>query len=702
MGETPRCCTPLSFIRKTQNSCTGTVTLTINSVRYEITRTITYTNSKRNTVENCLEIKEFNGNTFKIRTNKLKSTQAKYPDLRVCEGDANTIIVQKYEDLSTFISENIITYDDIYDTLFISQERFGSFLKQKNKWTKLFELANLSFLDILTTKSATELINMKKKNTDLIKNPAFQSIFGRDKSIFSEDIVTLADATHNKHKSSLQTITDKYASTKAILEAKKCDQIKIQEQLRHLTITPLKSNTSIVQKIENIKQFLNDNQNVEQNIKDIDGKIESLIFQLQKYDIDSLNKKIDALVKQKKPTDGVDYDINTLQHTLSTHMEDLNRLNQQINDINSFVSGHKALLDRHEASIYQSLLQSTKFSKRAKKYIETLIPKVEVVNVPLPLDIIIYNKTLLDITKTQRLIQSYQNHQHNLLIDVQIRDLCENVAQGTMINLELQSNQTKRNQLLVLQQTIKYKTSKLAYLVGKLGIHQENEQKHHLHKQLTALESASTKKIQGLQTTLNELHVQKQGALKVLHMFEANYKSIELDLQACGSRQSDIYYYELISEALNNGTFGINIMKNTIIPNLNARANEMCSIIGCDKLEMVVDELHCVQRKHEIRIATSKCRDIANAGGYMFAIYDAILKITLGALHPYITEFIIVDEIFDGCSEQNFDISLKLINSFRQRYRKILLISHNINVIKMFDKRIRIRVDDVEGNKVIE
>ena len=56
---------------------------------------------------------------------------------------------------------------------------------------------------------------------------------------------------------------------------------------------------------------------------------------------------------------------------------------------------------------------------------------------------------------------------------------------------------------------------------------------------------------------------------------------------------------------------------------------------------------------------------------------------------------IIIDEIFDACSEENKPMAIKLLEYYKTQYNKILLVSHNQSIINSFDSRIKIKRDDL-------
>jgi len=82
---------------------------------------------------------------------------------------------------------------------------------------------------------------------------------------------------------------------------------------------------------------------------------------------------------------------------------------------------------------------------------------------------------------------------------------------------------------------------------------------------------------------------------------------------------------------------------------------------------------------------------------------ELIFKVAFMRINTYLkTDFIIIDELFDACSEENKPIAIKLVEYYKTQYNKILLVSHNQSIINLFDKRLIIKHDKINGNNIIQ
>ena len=98
-----------------------------------------------------------------------------------------------------------------------------------------------------------------------------------------------------------------------------------------------------------------------------------------------------------------------------------------------------------------------------------------------------------------------------------------------------------------------------------------------------------------------------------------------------------------------------------------------------------------------------KIKDISNAGGFQSNIMELLFKLAFLSINNYFTsDFIIIDEIFDACSQENKYMAIKLVEYFKTQYKKILLVSHNQDIINLFDHRIVIKKDEINGNSILQ
>ena len=166
----------------------------------------------------------------------------------------------------------------------------------------------------------------------------------------------------------------------------------------------------------------------------------------------------------------------------------------------------------------------------------------------------------------------------------------------------------------------------------------------------------------------------------------------------------DINDFNLFVNILNNNGLCDKILKEQIIVNLQKSLDNICGYIGHEKINIIIESLpNNKMKKYNIIINTDKIKDISNAGGFQSNIMELLFKLAFLSINNYFTsDFIIIDEIFDACSQENKFMAIKLVEYFKTQYKKILLVSHNQDIINLFDHRIVIKKDEINGNSILQ
>ena len=175
-------------------------------------------------------------------------------------------------------------------------------------------------------------------------------------------------------------------------------------------------------------------------------------------------------------------------------------------------------------------------------------------------------------------------------------------------------------------------------------------------------------------------------------------------IKKCEESNKDIDDFELFVNILKTNGLCSKILEEQIVVNLQKAVDEICNYIGHEKI--IINFIHRPNndvKKFDILIKTNKIKDISNAGGFQSNIMELIFKVAFLRINSYLkSDFIIIDELFDACSESNKTMAIKLIEYYKTQYNKILLVSHNQNIINLFDSRLIIKHDSVNGNTIIQ
>lgn len=174
-------------------------------------------------------------------------------------------------------------------------------------------------------------------------------------------------------------------------------------------------------------------------------------------------------------------------------------------------------------------------------------------------------------------------------------------------------------------------------------------------------------------------------------------------LAKCRKVNEQINILEIIKNTLCVNGLIDKMMKETILPALRKVVDEMCEYSGHEKIniDMSLPSLESKNNKYEIVISTDKCPDISNVGGFQSNIIDLIFALAFLQMgsNRFKSDLIIIDELFDAASNENKHVAISLLEYFKTVYDKLLVVSHNDDIIQTFDKRLRIKNEG--GNVVV-
>ena len=141
-----------------------------------------------------------------------------------------------------------------------------------------------------------------------------------------------------------------------------------------------------------------------------------------------------------------------------------------------------------------------------------------------------------------------------------------------------------------------------------------------------------------------------------------------------------LVHLQLLVNILKTNGLCDKLLEEQIIVNLQKALDEICTYIDHEKI--YIDFIHTPEnesKKFNIIIRTDKIKDISNAGGFQSNIMELIFKVSFLRINSYLkSDFIIIDELFDACSENNKSMAIKLVEYYKTQFNKILLVSHNL------------------------
>jgi exonuclease SbcC len=148
--------------------------------------------------------------------------------------------------------------------------------------------------------------------------------------------------------------------------------------------------------------------------------------------------------------------------------------------------------------------------------------------------------------------------------------------------------------------------------------------------------------------------------------------------------------FDTILNMLKNNGDGIvdNILENKIIPRLEHIVNDILECIDGFTVRIMYSG-------GEIQICDNNKTKISMNGGYINHSLNMVFRVALSQINNYIkTNFMIIDEAFDNCSDGGKKNVIKLIDQMKSYYDFILIISHDLEIKTLFDKMIYIKKID--------
>jgi DNA repair exonuclease SbcCD ATPase subunit len=185
---------------------------------------------------------------------------------------------------------------------------------------------------------------------------------------------------------------------------------------------------------------------------------------------------------------------------------------------------------------------------------------------------------------------------------------------------------------------------------------------------------------------------------KEVHEYEFKIKNLKEQQLDFDNKTQSKAICEIIGDLLNNDGLVDSIMKNDIIPTMEKRMNEIFRYIA--KYSVILNYnnrgLYIKKKTHDGKVVS-----INSLSGAESFIANMCFRLTLIQYQQsFKTNFIIMDESFSYCDADFINKLPELFDYLKNYFKFVLLISHNENVIKLYENRIHINIDDKNGNQI--
>jgi len=792
--KTPRCNIGFSFVRNGQKESSCILRLISNGIEYEIKRvyTVHYKNDKK--VNNTFVIKKY------IDKSKDKFILYVKNDLFSKNLYKNKDVNFKSDsDMKELILKEILTYDELYQMIVISQNREKSFLEEKDKDELLFKMANLSYLKELSDKIDSVYKETKKSiktmltkhcsiefTKDYKKDFTYQQKYEHSKKILNNFEKEIKDYEGNKNNKNKELFDDFQNKNNQLITLK--EKIKVYEKFKNIDdnydIDELNNNNSSVNnEIKNLNMQIKD---FDKRIRILNNTIDRINKRLLKYEnieekndrfkeqqkkfindlrlkILDINKNIKDVtykkitnnnnIKYKKDHVKLEKEIKDIENKILFYREENNKINT-IGGVKNLIIEYEKYLDlnnqKNKLEYELELINNYElYFKKDKNTIKKIISISEDLNkkISILLKNIDENKSIKENYDLLKLNNNYDQTLDDLQIELQakkenqiiitdkIKDYIQEQKNNNFkeeiqkiekkiineeqrefkdyeiycdLTIELNKHEKELTNLKyereLLLNTINKKSLELKKIEDILFLINENKDNYKKYKKIKKDLDRVEKEFILIEEEFNNSNalIQKD-ALKINDLKEKYIIAKDI-IKKCAKTIEDIKDFELLVNILKTNGLCDKLLEEQIIVNLQKALDDTCKYIGHEKI--YVDFIHTPDnesRKFNIVIRTDRIKDISNAGGFQSNIMELIFKVAFMRINTYLkTDFIIIDELFDACSEENKPIAIKLVEYYKTQYNKILLVSHNQSIINLFDKRLIIKHDKINGNNIIQ
>lgn len=777
-GKTPRCENAKSFIRRGQSYGSGTIKMTINDACYEITRTlklhgkVTKENVHADTTLELKKVINSDKNNITVYNSDKKIVES--------EGEAYSHVVLK--ELQLMVN-NLISYDEVYGMLIVSQERENSFLKNPNKVDLLFKVSNLGYIDKISQQCSSELTTIKRNITSTIKTYVpdeflvgfgaktkdgdmgskyiehiEKKIYEMEQDILNNNINTQYDEIRLKYEDqkiqmikyeenlkNYNDIVDVIGFDVSILNENikmlSSDKLKNENELTKLLLTQKEKQSIIKEQWKKLKKFGNMNTKHEEFenkkntlIQQYKNEIKLLTKQLKHcghISVDEYDKAVIKLAKTDKQLKKNCIDICDIEDQIITYTDPRKVFDnyktyveieteqlacERFLDLCKLIS-----FDNEDATI--EIKETINRSQMLKNDMKThLNYKIVYNNYDPNIDLVEEKTRLYDeknnltaqLKQSNNIIENYELCKKNEVVQIEINKIEKLIEEQENLQLdnyeeycelmsENQSQQKMLDNVSLSIDKLSIKNDKIDNLIEKdthnVTMITENIEKYEKCNALKMEYNEFIKLHNKTKLTYDKLKKEKDSVIAKSKKIEEEIIIVKKIVEKCKDDVEKLNNYEIIIKSLkNNGLYDMLIEK--IVKNLQDAVDQMTEFIGHEKINVM---LHNKNSKYDVIINTKKIPDISNAGGFQSKIMELLFKMAFLKINSYFkSDYIIIDEIYDACSEENKPMAIKLVEFFKMTYKKMLVVSHNPSIIDLFDSRLVINYDEQNGNTLVQ
>mgnify|MGYP001306832415 CR=1 FL=1 len=346
------------------------------------------------------------------------------------------------------------------------------------------------------------------------------------------------------------------------------------------------------------------------------------------------------------------------------------------NEYNVLISNKKIETEITEIDIFLDLYELLKELNNQKEIIEKS-ENIEKSNEFIDSEIMILKSELKEIQSTR--FESYEKYisimNENSILENEINNLS-----SIKIKTEEEIN-NKNNYYKKLVNEIKIRESLIDKLNDILILQDKiNNIRNILNNDI----------IISMDTTLNDLNTNKNLLIRL----ETEYSNYQDNMQNITKLENEKNILDKLIKILDNNGIVDNLLSVSILPELTSKINFILN--GISDYKITIKYINKTIKIYKVVDNTDYLTDVMMLSGYEKDILNIVMRLAMIKISNDIkSDFIIIDEAFTYCDENNKKKLKNLFNFLRKNYKWTLLITHDKKIKEEYDMNINIKQDSL-------
>jgi exonuclease SbcC len=611
----------------------------------------------------------------------------------------NKTIIKQKEDNETFYETKNKELNELLQNMKPIEDKLIEIKILKEQLMKNYNITDISQIDYVDNINKQEKIyqTIKNKYDDLNnkfnimekEKKKYKNVEKENKK-FEETMKIKLDEKRNELNilfQSMKPINNKYKSYTDYMINDYEKEYNKEKQLNGMTIKKYndelikiidieipKNKKTLEKRYNNYIETENNKKEVSNKISEIEQEQKACLFDLDKLKDYEYNEKCkyclkNSLTIQKK----------YIQSKMDELIKSLEEYQDNMKEIELY------LMDNHKYKTdYEEMLNNIKINDENDKLRNSLNNKLEMENIK--------QKTLENrYEQLKEMKENKMNIEENKKIQEKI-NIIQNEIKGIeqssyelyneYINFKEEYDGLKNN-ILDITNELNNSNDKLKELKEKNNKYNLNKEKI---KEFNELILSEKNLINEINKNKLESEKLKNEIHKLLLLVEKNkeiftsYLTIKKNVD---DRQKEFDEYVILEKTISDNDFNDKVLTN-ILSQLEVIINNISSNINLDKIKFIKTE-------DGIDMIKENGNYLDMNGGGRGHQFNIIYRIGLNMINGnFKTNFIIIDELFDNLGNEDKKDNIKLIDSIRNMYETIIIISHDTEIKTTYDNTLKI------------